>query len=211
MTDHEEHNDVTRNNSINLNDFYNLNRCLGGNCISNFVPEQFPVPPIEELALDKQTNEERNLAFQSAVNETAFEDSSPIFGDIEQMYVPITKEQSELYPTPSVVNEEIRNIDAQRTAQNNNNNNKDNNNENSAQLLMPYAVTRESLQYLNGFIRTQIGRRVSIDFLIGSGTTVTKTGYLLAVAQNYLLINELDTNDVTACDLYTMKFIRFYY
>lgn len=30
----------------------------------------------------------------------------------------------------------------------------------------PYEVTAESVQYLNGFIRTQIGRRVSIDFLV---------------------------------------------
>ena len=81
----------------------------------------------------------------------------------------------------------------------------------AADLFIPYEVTRESLQYLNGFIRTQIGRRVTIDFLIGSDNLQSKTGYLLAVAQNYLLLNELDTNDVTACDLYTMKFIRFYY
>ena len=60
-------------------------------------------------------------------------------------------------------------------------------------LFVPYEVTRESLQYLNGFIRTQIGRRVTIDFLIGSDNLTSKTGYLLAVAQNYLLLNELDT------------------
>ena len=205
MTDYEDHNDINRKNSIDLNDFYNLNRCLSGNCISNFVPEQFPVPPIEELAMDKQTNEERNLAFQSASNEAPFSDSSPIYGDPEQMYMPITKTQGELYPTPSIVNEEIQMEESARNSKSSDQAS------NSGYLLMPYEVTRESLQYLNGFIKTQIGRRVSIDFLIGSDITVTKTGYLLAVAQNYLLLNELDTNDVTACDLYTMKFIRFYY
>lgn len=75
----------------------------------------------------------------------------------------------------------------------------------------PYPVTPESLQYLNGFIRTQIGRRVSIDFLVGSNTIVTKLGYLLGVASNYILINELDTNDITTCDFYNIKFIRFFY
>lgn len=75
----------------------------------------------------------------------------------------------------------------------------------------PYPVTPESLQYLNGFLRTQIGRRVSIDFLVGSNTIVTKLGYLLGVASNYILINELDTNDLTTCDFYNIKFIRFYY
>lgn len=75
----------------------------------------------------------------------------------------------------------------------------------------PYPVTAESLQYLNGFLRTQIGRRVSIDFLVGSNTIITKTGFLLGVASNYILINELDTNDLTTCDFYNIKFIRFYY
>lgn len=46
----------------------------------------------------------------------------------------------------------------------------------------PYPVTAESLQYLNGFLRTQIGRRVSIDFLVGSNSIVTKSGFLLGVA-----------------------------
>lgn len=75
----------------------------------------------------------------------------------------------------------------------------------------PYPVTAESLQYLNGFLRTQIGRRVSIDFLVGSNSIVTKSGFLLGVASNYILINELDTNDLTTCDFYNIKFIRFYY
>lgn len=75
----------------------------------------------------------------------------------------------------------------------------------------PYPITPESLQYLNGFMRTQIGRRVSIDFLVGSNTIVTKLGYLLGVASNYILINELDTNDITTCDFYNIKFIRFFY
>lgn len=75
----------------------------------------------------------------------------------------------------------------------------------------PYPVTPESIQFLNGFIRTQIGRRATIDFLVGSNQIVSKTGYLLGVAANYILINELDTNDITTCDFYNIKFIRFYY
>lgn len=78
-------------------------------------------------------------------------------------------------------------------------------------IVNPYPVTPESIQYLNGFIRTQIGRRVTIDFLVGSDSMVSKSGYLLGVAQNYILLNELDTNDITTCDFYNIKFIRFYY
>lgn len=75
----------------------------------------------------------------------------------------------------------------------------------------PMVITPESLQFHNGFLRTQIGRRVTVDFNIGTGTAVQKSGYLLGVAQDYILINELDTNDITSCDYYNIKFIRFYY
>jgi hypothetical protein len=203
MTNHEKHNDANDFNSIDLNNLYNLNRCLSGECVSNVLSDQVPVPTLEELAQDRVPNPERNQALQSALNETAFMDSSPILGNPAQMYMPITKQQSEKYPTPAIVNEEIEQND--KNAQN------IDNGVTATDLFVPYEVTRESLQYLNGFIRTQIGRRVTIDFLIGSDNLQSKTGYLLAVAQNYLLLNELDTNDVTACDLYTMKFIRFYY
>ncbi len=75
----------------------------------------------------------------------------------------------------------------------------------------PYPVTAESIQYLNGFIRTQVGRRAQIQFLIGSNELVEKDGFLLGVGANYILINEIGTNDITACDFYNIKFIRFLY
>ena len=75
----------------------------------------------------------------------------------------------------------------------------------------PFPVTAESLRYHNGFMRTQIGRRITVDFLMGANTIVQKTGYLLGVAQDYILLNEIDTNDITTCDYYNIKFIRYYY
>ena len=201
MTDNDNHNEVNKFNSIDLNDLYNLNRCLGGVCVSNMVPESFPTRTIEQIVMDPYINTERGAELLSAADDAAYANSSPIFGNPAQMYMPITKTQSELYPTPAVVQEEIESKEKQLSSEP----------DSAEELFLPYEVTRESLQYLNGFIRTQIGRRVTIDFLLGSDTLTSKTGYLLAVAQNYLLLNELDTNDVTACDLYTMKFIRFYY
>lgn len=84
-------------------------------------------------------------------------------------------------------------------------------------LLTPITPTTEpvpmnvnSLQYLNGALRTQIGRKVTIDFLIGTNTLVDKTGTLLAVGANYLIINEIETDDITFCDFFTIKFVRVY-
>lgn len=75
----------------------------------------------------------------------------------------------------------------------------------------PMPMTAESLQYMNGFLRTQIGRPVKVDFLIGTNTLVDRTGILLGVGVNYILINEIETDDVVACDFYNIKFIKFYY
>lgn len=78
-------------------------------------------------------------------------------------------------------------------------------------LTQPMPMTTESLQYLNGFLRTQIGRRVRVEFLLGTNTLTDRTGTLLGVGANYILINESDSDDLLACDFYNIKFIRFYY
>lgn len=75
----------------------------------------------------------------------------------------------------------------------------------------PFPVTGESIQYLNGFMRTQIGRRIEIQMLVGSDTLVTKEGFLLGVGANYILINETNSNDLTTCDFYNIKFVRYFY
>ena len=75
----------------------------------------------------------------------------------------------------------------------------------------PFPVTTESIQYMNGFLRSQIGRRVEVEYLIGSSTIVTKEGFLLGVGGNYILLNEVGTNDLTACDFYNIKFVKFFY
>ncbi|MEG0115378.1 MAG: hypothetical protein RSA00_03035, partial [Hydrogenoanaerobacterium sp.] len=75
----------------------------------------------------------------------------------------------------------------------------------------PTAVNEQSLQYLNGFLLTQIGKRVTVEFLIGSNTMVTKTGTLLGVGANYILISEFPTNNLLSCDFFSIKFITFYY
>lgn len=72
-------------------------------------------------------------------------------------------------------------------------------------------VSPSELNYLNGFIKTQIGRKVTVDFLLGTNTMISKTGFLVGVASDYILLNEENTNDITTCDFNNIKFIRFYY
>ena len=46
-----------------------------------------------------------------------------------------------------------------------------------------------------------------MEFLVGANTLVDRTGVLLAVGANYILINEIQTDDITACDFYNIKFV----
>ena len=75
----------------------------------------------------------------------------------------------------------------------------------------PTSIPAESLQYMNGFLRTQIGRIVMVQFLVGTNTLIDKMGILLAVGANYILINETESDDILACDFYNIKFVKFYY
>ncbi|MCX7658024.1 MAG: hypothetical protein N2Z57_05020, partial [Oscillospiraceae bacterium] len=49
-------------------------------------------------------------------------------------------------------------------------------------------ATTYDVQYLNQFLATQIGRQVTIEFLIGTNTFTDKSGTLLAVGTNYVLL-----------------------
>lgn len=71
--------------------------------------------------------------------------------------------------------------------------------------------TLTGTQFLPGFLRTQIGRRVRVDFLIGTNTLTDRSGTLLAVGASYILLREQETDDLLVCDLYSIKFVTIYY
>ena len=69
----------------------------------------------------------------------------------------------------------------------------------------------ESIQYLNGFLRTQIGKYVRITSLIGSDDTTYIYGFLVGVGINYIIIQEFATGNITTLDFYNIKSVYFYY
>jgi hypothetical protein len=75
----------------------------------------------------------------------------------------------------------------------------------------PVPVTTENILFLNAFLKTVIGRRVTVDFLIGTNTLTDRTGTLLAVGANYIVINEVETDDILICDFFSIKFVKVYY
>ncbi len=74
----------------------------------------------------------------------------------------------------------------------------------------PQPMTTQSIEFMNGFLRTQIGKTVRVEFLIGTGTLVDKFGKLLAVGANYLVLRQAETDDIVVCDFFTIKFVTFY-
>lgn len=209
----------TLQNQIDADNLYGLNTnanpsCIQGSCPANTVNTGFYIPSIEEIASynpsapsissinpnsmqqnrshQQGSNQSANTNMQMLQNKNAG-GNSPTDGVASSQELPNTPATVLNYGATmgTTVREDLG--------------------MGITDIANPYPVTPESIQYLNGFIRTQIGRRVTIDFLVGSNSLVSKSGYLLGVAQNYILINELDTNDLTTCDFYNIKFIRFYY
>ena len=72
-------------------------------------------------------------------------------------------------------------------------------------------IDYDSMQYMNGFLRTQIGRSVMVQQLIGSGNTVDRYGFLVGVGNNYLLLQDISNGNIMLVDFYTIKYVYIYY
>lgn len=67
------------------------------------------------------------------------------------------------------------------------------------------------IEFTQGYLKTQIGKRVKIEFLIGTNMLVDREGTLTDVGISYIIIQEVDTDDLLLCDIYSIKFVRFYF
>lgn len=72
-------------------------------------------------------------------------------------------------------------------------------------------IDYDSIQYMNGFLRTQIGRYVTVEQLIGSGNTEERFGFLVGVGNNYLLLQDISNGNILVVDFYSVKFVYIYF
>jgi hypothetical protein len=70
--------------------------------------------------------------------------------------------------------------------------------------------TTTNIGYTPAFLKTQIGKRVRIDFLIGTNTFLDKAGTLVEVGIDYVILEEAETRNYILGDLYSIKFVTFY-
>ena len=61
--------------------------------------------------------------------------------------------------------------------------------------------------YTPAFLRENIGKLMRVEFLIGTNNLVDRTGILLDVGASYILLRALESDVITYCDIYSIKFI----
>lgn len=69
---------------------------------------------------------------------------------------------------------------------------------------------QDDILYNQGFLKTQIGKRVKVEFLIGTNLLIDREGTLVGVGISYILINEVDTNHLVMADMYSIKFVTIF-
>lgn len=68
----------------------------------------------------------------------------------------------------------------------------------------------QGIEYTQGYLKTQIGKRVRIEFLIGTSSLQDRTGTIEDVGISYIIISQEETNTRLLCDIYSIKFVTFY-
>lgn len=73
----------------------------------------------------------------------------------------------------------------------------------------PAPLTVMDPLFTQGYLKTQIGKTVKVEFLLGTGMLIDRDGTLVGVGNSYILIQEFGTNDIVLCDMYSIKFVKF--
>jgi hypothetical protein len=73
--------------------------------------------------------------------------------------------------------------------------------------MAPGSPVQQDVNYTQGYLRTQIGKRVRITYLLGTGTLQDRTGILERVGISYILIRNEETNTKELSDIYSIKFV----
>jgi hypothetical protein len=74
----------------------------------------------------------------------------------------------------------------------------------------PGSPTELGTAYTQGYLKTQIGKRMRITFLLGTNLLQDRQGTLEEVGVSYIIIKDIDTTTSTLCDIYAIKFVTIY-
>lgn len=213
--------------AMDMNSIYGIPNCPSGNCDS--IPTQVmpsTQTPTQQTPIQQVPTSQEEISYSSNLisQVPSLEDIAGfnVTGKVPQIsgadvYSPVTQKarQQQEQVAQELASQLPNQLQNEDTMKKNMESTVNMTTQNDLALITPTTepmpLNTASLLYLNGFMRTQIGRIVKVEFLIGSNTMVDRTGVLLAIGANYILINEIETDDILACDFYNIKFVKFYY
>ncbi|MCH3965059.1 MAG: hypothetical protein LKE46_12390 [Clostridium sp.] len=76
--------------------------------------------------------------------------------------------------------------------------------------MAPGSPVIQDTDYIQGYLRTQIGKRVRVTFLLGTGTMQDRTGILETVGISYIILRDEGSNAREMADLYSIKFVTIF-
>ena len=76
--------------------------------------------------------------------------------------------------------------------------------------IAPDSPTMLDTNYTQGYLRSQIGKRMRVTFLLGTNLIQDRTGVLEQVGISYITLREDETGNIVMCDIYSIKFVNIY-
>ena len=74
----------------------------------------------------------------------------------------------------------------------------------------PDSPTLVGTDYTQGYLRTQIGKRMRVTFLLGTNLIQDRVGVLEQVGISFITLKEDDTGNLVMCDIYSIKFVNIF-
>jgi hypothetical protein len=74
----------------------------------------------------------------------------------------------------------------------------------------PGSPTTLGIEYTQGYLKTQIGKRMRVTFLLGTNLIQDRTGILEQVGISFITLREDETNNIVMCDIYSIKFVNIF-
>ena len=72
-------------------------------------------------------------------------------------------------------------------------------------------VDSTDVQSYLGFMRTQMGRYMRIEQLMGSNNVEQRFGFLVGIGTNYIILQEITSGNIMVVDLFTIRLTYIYY
>lgn len=74
----------------------------------------------------------------------------------------------------------------------------------------PGSPTLLGVEYTQGYLRSIIGKRIRVTFLIGTDSLTDRTGILEEVGISYIVVRDVNSGVHTMCDIYSIKFVTIF-